>query len=74
MDIKKKAEEIVTALKNDPKLLEKFTKTPAPVLEQLLGVDLPDDQINQIADLVKAKISLDKASSLLGGLGSLLKK
>ena len=38
MDIKKKVEEIVAALKNDPKLLEKFTKEPVPVVEKLLGV------------------------------------
>ena len=31
-------------------------------------VDLPEEQIRQAAELVKAKIDLDKASNLLGGL------
>lgn len=67
MDIKKKVEEIIAALKSDPKLLEKFTKDPVPTVEKLIGMDLPDDQIKQVAELVKTKINLDKAGSLLGG-------
>ena len=74
MDIKQKAEEIIAKLKQDPKLLEKFNKNPAAVIEQMAGVDLPDDQVNKAVELIKAKINLDKASDLLGGLGSFLKK
>ena len=68
MDIKKKAEELIEKLKKDPKLLENFRSNPIPVVEELVGMDLPDDQINQLADLIKAKIDLDKVGSLLGGL------
>ena len=38
------------------------------MVEKLVGVDLPEEQIRQAAELVKAKIDLDKASNLLGGL------
>lgn len=68
MDIKKKVEELVQKLQKNPKLLENFRKNPIPVVEELVGMDLPDDQIKQLAELVKAKIDLDKVGNLLGGL------
>lgn len=74
MDIKKKVEELVQKLQKNPKLLEKFRSNPIPVVEELVGMDLPDDQIKQMAELIKAKIDLDKMGDLLGGLGGLFKK
>lgn len=68
MDIKAKAMELVTKIASDPKLLESFTKNPVPTVEKLIGIDLPDDQINMVVDMVKTKINLDKAGSLLSGL------
>ena len=68
MDIKAMAAELVEKIKNDPALLKQFRENPVKVLETLLGIDLPDDQINQLAELIKAKIDLDKVGSLLGGL------
>lgn len=68
MDIKKKVEELVQKLQKNPKLLEEFRKNPISVVEELVGMDLPDDQIKQLAELIKAKIDLDKVGSLLGGL------
>ncbi|MBQ7801907.1 MAG: hypothetical protein IJ375_07985 [Oscillospiraceae bacterium] len=68
MDIKEKIEQAVKKLTSDKQLLAKFEKNPASVIEELIGVDLPDDQVNQIIDGIKAKISLDKLGSALGGL------
>ena len=68
MDITAKAAELVEKIKNDPALLRQFRENPVKVLETLLDMDLPDDQINQLAELIKAKIDLDKVDSLLGGL------
>ena len=68
MDIKAKVEELVEKIKKNPQLLAKFKDDPVPVVEELVGVDLPDDQIKQVAELVKAKIDLDKVGNLLGGL------
>lgn len=68
MDFKAKATELVEKIKNDPALLAQFREDPVAVVEKLVGVDLPEDQLRQAAELVKAKIGLDKASNLLGGL------
>ena len=68
MDIKAKVEELVAEIQKNPKLLSQFKENPVPVIEKLVGMDLPDDQIKQLAELIKAKIDLDKVGSLLGGL------
>jgi len=66
--IKEKVEEIVDKIKNDKDIMAKFQKDPIAVVEELIGVDLPIDQIEKIVDMVKAKIDMDKVGSLLGGL------
>ena len=74
MDLKAKATELVEKIKNNPALLKQFQSNPVKVVETLIGIDLPDDQIRQVAELVKAKIDLDKVGDLLGGIGGLFKK
>lgn len=74
MDIKAKIEEIVEKLKNDPNLLNKFNTNPVGLLEELIGIDLPDDQVNTLIDGIKAKLSADKIGEALGGLGKLFGK
>lgn len=73
MDIKAKIEEIVEKVKGDKTIAERFKKEPVKVVEELAGVDLPDDMIEKIVDGVKAKISVDGVASKLGGLGKLFK-
>lgn len=68
MDIKAKVSELVEKIKGNPAMLERFKSEPVKVIEELVGIDLPDEQIKQVADLVKAKINLEKAGDLLGGL------
>jgi len=68
MDIKAKIEEIVNKVKSDKTLMSRFQKEPIPVVEELLGIDLPDDQVEKIVEGVKAKINLDKLGGALGGL------
>ena len=74
MDIKKKIQQIVDKLMSDDKLMEKFNKNPVSVIEDLVGVDLPDDTVNQLVEGIKAKISLEKVGDALGALGGLFKK
>ena len=74
MDIKAKVEELVDQIQKNPKILKEFKENPVPVIEKLVGMDLPDDQIMKLADLVKAKIDLEKAGDLLKGLGGLFGK
>jgi len=71
MDIKAEINKIVDRIKNDDELLEKFKKDPIKAVESILGVDLPDDIIEKVVDGVEAKISLDKAGDILGGLKKL---
>ena len=74
MDIKEKIEAVVKKLMADKKLMEKFERNPVKVIEELLGVDLPDDLVNKIIEGVKAKISLDKVGDALDMLGGLFGK
>ena len=68
MDIQAKVEELVDEIRKNPRMLKEFKEAPVPVIEKLVGMDLPDDQIKQMAELIKAKIDLDKVGNLLGGL------
>lgn len=66
-----KAGELAKKIGEDSKLLESFTKDPVKTLESKLGIDLPDEQVKKLADAIKAKLNLDKASSILSGIGKL---
>ena len=68
MDIKGKITEIVDKVKNDKDFAGKFKSDPISAVEGVIGVDLPNDQIEKIVDGVKAKIDLDKLGGKLGGL------
>jgi uncharacterized protein YpuA (DUF1002 family) len=68
MDIKEQITTAVEKITKDDKLQEQFKKEPVKTVEQVLGVNLPDDTVNKIVDGVKAKISVDKAGDLLGAL------
>ncbi len=72
--LKDKIEEVVEKIKSDKDIAAKFQKDPIAVVEKLLGVDLPNEQLEQVVDAIKAKIDLDKIGDLLGGLGGLFGK
>lgn len=74
MDIKAKPEELVEKLQEDEALQESFQKDPISAVEKLIGIDLPDDRIEALADAVKARLDLDRLGGALGGLGSLFGK
>ena len=59
MDIKAKAEDLINKIKTDKDIKEKFEKDPVKVIEDLIGIDLPDEMINNLIDTVKAKLSAD---------------
>ena len=67
-DIKKIIEDIIAKIKGDKDIGERFQKDPTKTVEGLIGVDLPDDQINAVVEGVKAKINLDGLKDKLGGL------
>lgn len=74
MDIKAKIDEIVNKVKNDPDIAKKFQSSPVKTVEEILGVDLPDDVINQIVDGVKARVNINELKYKLGGLGGIFKR
>ena len=59
---------------NDKNIAAKFQKDPVGTIEELIGVDLPNDQIKALADGIKAKLDLEKLGGALGGLGGLFGK
>lgn len=68
MNIKEKIEEIVDMVKSDEGFAEKFKSEPIKAVEEVLGVDLPDDQINSVIEGVKAKVNLGGIADKIGGL------
>lgn len=68
MDIKAKIEELTDKVKNDKIVAENFKKDPVKTVEGLIGVDLPDDQLEKVVEGIKAKVNLDKLGGALGGL------
>ena len=73
-EIKEKIEQVVKKLTADKNLMAKFDKDPVKVIEELLGVDLPDDIVKKVVEGVKAKIKLDKVGDALENLGGLFGK
>jgi len=72
--VKEKINEIVEKIKNDKEIAAKFQNDPVTTIEGLIGIDLPNDQVEMIIEAVKAKIDLDKLGGMLGGLGGLFGK
>ena len=60
MDVKAKIEELVRKLLSDEKTMASFKKDPITTIEKLIGVDLPNDQIEAIVAGVKAKLGLER--------------
>ena len=75
MDIQKIISDLLENLTDNEELRKQFDLDPVKVVEKLLNIDLPDEQINAVIDAVKAKLTIDDAKEiagkLLGGLGGL---
>ena len=73
-DIAKLAQEVVEKITSDEKLMAAFKKDPVALVEKKLGIDLPNDQINALIDLIKAKIKMDDVADVAGKLLGMLGK
>ena len=60
MDIKKEVEKLVKKLLSDEKMMASFKKNPISTVEKLIGIDLPNDQIEAVAKGIQAKLGLEK--------------
>lgn len=71
MDVKEQIKTAIDKITKDKELREQFQKEPVKALESILGVDLPDDVINQVIQGVKAKLTIDKASGAVDAIKKL---
>ena len=71
--LKEKINEIVDKIKNDKDLAKKFKTNPTQTIEELIGVNLPDEQIESVIDAVKAKLTTDNITDAVKDVGKTLK-
>lgn len=67
-NIKEKIEEIVGKLRSDKNLMQKFQTNPAGLVKEYVGIDLPEEQVNQVVETIKAKLTAENLGNMLGGL------
>ena len=72
--MKEKIEKVVKKLLSDKALMEKFEKNPVSVIEEFIGVDLPDDMVNEAVAAIKAKIKLEQVGDAISGIAGLFGK
>lgn len=65
MDIQKIITDTLAKLKADDGLKTSFLSDPVGTLEKTLGIDLPDEQIKQVIDGIKAKLGEGAARGIL---------
>ena len=54
--VKEKVNEVLEKVKSDENFLKKFKENPITAIEEVMGIDLPDDKIEEIIKTVKEKI------------------
>lgn len=74
MDVKEQITKVVEKITRDKDLQEQFQKEPVKALESVLGVDLPDEIVDQVIQGVKAKLTADKVSGAVDALKGFIKK
>ncbi|MCI9322455.1 MAG: hypothetical protein HFH81_04200 [Lachnospiraceae bacterium] len=74
MNLKEQITKMVESISKDKNLQEQFRKEPVKALESVLGVDLPEDVIEQVIAGVKAKLTADNVSDAVDTIKGLFKK
>ena len=79
MDLQRIIADVAARLMGNPDLIKSFLSNPVQLLEKTFGIDLPDDQINQVIKGVTEKLDLKnvdmaQAVGLLGKLKGILGK
>lgn len=73
MDIKGQINNLMEEISKNPNIKEQFEKEPIKVIENVIGIDLPDDVIMKIIDGVKAKLTIDGVSKAADTLMDMFK-
>ena len=68
MDVKEQVMKAVEKISKDKELQEQFRKEPVKALESILGIDLPEEAIDQVVKGVKAKLTTDRLSDSVDAL------
>lgn len=71
IDVKAKVDELVKRLQKDPELLKRFQADPVKAVEELTGIDLPDEQLKPVVAGIKAKLTAADLGDKLDGLKKL---
>lgn len=74
MDIQKIITDVLAKLNADDSLKNNFLQNPTKVLEKLVGIDLPDEQIDAVIKGIMAKLNVDELASKGKGLMGLVSK
>lgn len=56
MDIKGKIGDITDKVKNDKDFQNDLKKDPVKAVENLTGIDIPDDKVDKVVDAAKDKL------------------
>ena len=72
MEVLDKVEDAVKELKNNEELRAQFKEEPVKTLEELTGLDLPDEKVKKVVALVEAKIDDADVDEKLAALGDKL--
>ncbi len=56
MDIKDKLSDITDKVKNDKDFTKNLKEDPVKAVENVTGIDLPDDKIDKVVDTAKDKL------------------
>lgn len=70
VNVKEIVGKLIDIIQDDDKFEAKFDANPAKAIEEVIGVDLPDDTVNMIVKAVKAKeLQLDNLDDMLESKG-----
>lgn len=65
MNVKDMIERVEEKLKNDDDFKVNLVKDPMKTLENLLGIDIPEDTLKEIMDAVKDKLEGNTVSGII---------
>ena len=70
IDVKEIVGKLIEIIQDDDKFEAKFKANPAKAIEEVIGVDLPDDTVNAVVKAVKLKeVQLDNLDDMLENKG-----
>ena len=72
MEVLDKVDDVVRELKNNDEKRAQFKEEPVKTLEEMTGLDLPDEKVKKVVDLIEAKIDDADIDEKLAALGDKL--